>query len=373
MKNRKFRALILVAAVSAVGACGLPRSGPSKGELLSGSIEKYGDTFVVAVDNRINEITDYTPSFGFPKSFRSAGQIRPDTISPGDVLALTIYENVDDGLLAGQGGKQSQLTQLQVDGAGYIFIPYAGRILAAGNTPERLRQIITEKLSAQTPDPQVVVTRLAGQGTTVSIVGNAGAQGVYTIEQSSRRISGMLAAAGGVTVDPKVAQVTVIRGNTRGKAWLQDIFETPSQDIALRGGDRILIEEDERAFTAVGATGGQARVPFEQPRITALEAISKVGGLNSSLADPKGVFILRDETSSIARKVLQRDDIPNDQRMIYVMDLTEPNGLFMARDFQIRDGDTVYVSEAPFVQLQKTLAAITGTASSVNSLNNIAN
>jgi mannose/cellobiose epimerase-like protein (N-acyl-D-glucosamine 2-epimerase family) len=43
-----------------------------------------------------------------------------------------------------------------------------------------------------------------------------------------------------------------------------------------------------------------------------------------------------------------------------VLNLTEPTGLFEARDFQIRDGDTLYVTEAPFVQWQKTLGAITG-------------
>jgi hypothetical protein len=32
--------------------------------------------------------------------------------------------------------------------------------------------------------------------------------------------------------------------------------------------------------------------------------------------------------------------------LIYVLDLTEPDGMFNARDFAIRDGDTVYVTEA---------------------------
>ncbi|MDA5862591.1 hypothetical protein MMY85_19050, partial [Acinetobacter baumannii] len=62
-----------------------------------------------------------------------------------------------------------------------------------------------------------------------------------------------------------------------------------------------------------------------------------------------------------------------DQRMAYVLDLTRPNGLFLARDFLIRAGDTVYVTEAPYVPWQKTLGAITGSANSANSLSNLAN
>ena len=85
-------------------------------------------------------------------------------------------------------------------------------------------------------------------------------------------------------------------------------------------------------------------------------------------ADPKGVFVLRDETEAVARAVLGRSDLIGDQRIVYVLDLTEPTGLFEARDFQIRDGDTLYVTEAPFVQWQKTLGAITGTTGAASNL-----
>ena len=50
-----------------------------------------------------------------------------------------------------------------------------------------------------------------------------------------------------------------------------------------------------------------------------------------------------------------------------MLDLTRPDGMFLARDFVIRDGDTVYVTEAPFVQWQKTLSAILTPASQIGS------
>jgi polysaccharide biosynthesis/export protein len=52
--------------------------------------------------------------------------------------------------------------------------------------------------------------------------------------------------------------------------------------------------------------------------------------------------------------------------VIYVLDLTEPNGMFMARDFAIRDEDTVYVTEAPFTQFSKVISAITGSLTAVD-------
>lgn len=54
------------------------------------------------------------------------------------------------------------------------------------------------------------------------------------------------------------------------------------------------------------------------------------------------------------------------------MDLTEPNGLFMARDFLIRDRDTIYVTEAPIVQWNRTIASITGTLGGAQSLGSVA-
>ncbi|RKF16546.1 polysaccharide export protein [Roseovarius spongiae] len=349
-----------------VASCGvLPQVGPSKRQIYAGSVQRSGDAFVVSVNDRVTRATAVQPALGFSSAFRNAGRLGSDTIRPGDTLGLTIWENVDDGLLAGEGLNQTVLEEVQVDGSGFIFVPYAGRIRAAGNTPERIRQIITSKLDEQTPDPQVQVRRLAGDGSTVSLMGSVGAQGVYPIERPTRTLSAMLSAAGGIVIPAEVAQITVIRGDQRSKVWFQDLYKHPEFDIALRGGDRILVEQDTRSFTALGATGAQSRVTFETQTLSAIEAIATVGGLVSATSDPTGVFVLRNEPAEIANQVLGRDDLVGDQRMIYVLDLTKPNGMFMARDFSVRDQDTIYVTEAPFAQWSKVIGALTGTLGAV--------
>jgi len=179
---------------------------------------------------------------------------------------------------------------------------------------------VTQKLEEQTPDPQVEVRRLAGDGATVSLIGGVAAQGVYPIEPSTRRLTAMLAKAGGVAIEPDIAQIKIQRQGRTGSIWLQDLY------------DRSVIE-----------------------------AIAQVGGLNSQLADPKGIFVFREEPSYVANRVLGRTDIISPQRFAYVVDLTRPNGMFVARDFNIRDGDTIYITEAPFVSWQKILTATIGT------------
>lgn len=350
----------LLAAMSIAASCSLPKVGPNKREIFAGSVQKEGDAFIVSVNDRVTRATAVVPALGFSDAFKNASALTSDTIRPGDVLGLTVWENVDDGLLASEGTNATVLEEVQVDSAGFIFVPYAGRLRASGNTPEQLREAITAKLEEQTPDPQVQVRRLAGDGSTVSLTGAVGGQGVYPIERPTRTLATMLAQAGGITIQPEIAEVTVIRGNQQGKVWYQDLFNHPELDIALRGGDRILVEEDTRSFTALGATSTQARVPFETQDLSALEAIAQIGGLISAASDPTGVFVFRNEPAEIAGQVLGRDDLQGAQRMVYVLNLTEPNGLFIARDFVIRDEDTLYVTEAPYTQWTKAISLISG-------------
>lgn len=370
--NKWARSLVLLSLVAAMGSCGLPRSGPTKKELLASSVQHNGDTFIVPVTHNVAMIASKSVPIGFGDSFRKAGLVGSDAIHAGDKLALRIWENVDQGLMANKGAPVTPLTDIQVDGEGFIFVPYAGRVKAAGNSPEELRRIITEKLAEQTPDPQVEVVRGAGDGSTVSVTGDIGAQGVYPIERPTRSLSAMIARAGGVAVDPQVAQVTVTRGARSGTARLKDIYQNPAMDIALRPGDIILVQADPRSYTSLGALGAQTRVKFTSASLTAVEALAQVGGLQTNFADPTGVFVMRDERADVANAILGRSDLKGTQRVAYVLNLTEPDGLFNARDFQIRDGDTLYVTEAPYVQWQKTLAVLTGATATANSLNSAA-
>ncbi|AXI45953.1 sugar ABC transporter substrate-binding protein [Sulfitobacter sp. SK012] len=366
------RPIALLAALAVVSSCGLPQVGPNKEQIYAGSVQREGDAFVVSVNDRVTRATAVTEALGFDTKFKNAAQVGSDTIRAGDVLGITVWENVDDPLLGSEGTDAAILEEVQVDGDGFIFIPYAGRISAANNSPEAIRRIITDKLSDQTPDPQVQVRRVAGDGATVSLVGSVGGQGVYPIERPTRTLSAMLARAGGVTIEPEIAQITVIRGKSEGTIWFQDLYGNPELDIALRGGDRILVEQDTRSFTALGATGTQARVAFESQNLSAIEAIAQVGGLSSSAADPTGVFVMRNEPASISNQVLGRTDLIGAQRMVYVLDLTQPNGMFMARDFVIRDEDTIYVTEAPWTQWNKVISAITGATLSVSGITSLA-
>ncbi|WP_233499440.1 polysaccharide biosynthesis/export family protein [Pararhodobacter sp. CCB-MM2] len=361
--SRRARRLALGALLVALGACTAPRPGPNMNEIFAGSVMREGNAYIVAVGDRVNRAANVPMALGFSDSLRQARLLGGDTIRTGDTVSVTVYENVPEGLLTSVDTRGAQLTELQVDDQGYIYVPFAGRVRAAGQSPEALRSAISEQLDQQTPDPQVYVSRTGGDGATVSVVGRVGAQGVYPIERPNRRLTAMLATAGGVSIETQTAVVSVARGSVTDRIWLEDLFEYPQLDIAMRGGDRIFVEADQRRFTVLGATGEQALVTFDQRQLTAIEALAQVGGLDATRADPTGVFVFRDEPVEVARNVLGQPNLQTDTRIVYVLDLTAPNGMFMARDFQIRDGDTIYVTEASSVAWNRQIATLSGTLS----------
>ena len=371
----KINKIILISACfGVISSCTiLPRSGPNRYEVTASARGENPTAHIVPVTPEVVYETKMPAALGFTKSFLQAQPLNAELIRPGDTLHLTIWENVEDGLLSSGMSSAATLSDLQVDGSGRIFVPYAGRIQVAGHTPEEIRQLITQALQDQTPDPQVEVRRSAGAGATVSIIGSVGGQGIYPILHQTRTLSTMLASAGGLDVKAELVRVTVIRGQLRSEVWLDELYDRPEMDIALRDGDRILIEADQRSFVIMGATGRQAQVSFDQREISALEALSRVGGLSAYQADPKGVFVLRKEDQSIARRVVGDAEIKGEQHLIYVLNLTEPDALFLARDFTIRDEDTVYITEAPITTWDKTLRGIMGSLGTTTSFANTGN
>ena len=356
----------------ALGACGLPRSGPSTSEILAGSVENGGQTNIVYVDDRVARVATVETPLGFSRTFLNAGAISVDRIRAGDILSITIWENVENGLLVALGASSTTLNKIQVDQLGNIFVPYAGVVRASGRTPEELRIDITQLLARQTPDPQIEVRREAGEAAVVNVVGGVNGQGVYALSAANRRLTSVLAVAGGVTTDAAGTKITVQRGGESGSVWLRDLYANPENDINLRAHDRIIVEKDQRYFSVLGASSGQTRVDFLSRTPNVVDALSAVSGLNGQVADPRGIFIFRMEPAEIANAVLETDEFTTPQRVAYVIDLTKEESIFTAQSFSIRDRDTVYVTEAPFVSWSRVLETIAGTVNTIDSIATIA-
>jgi len=164
----------------------------------------------------------------------------------------------------------------------------------------------------------------------------------------------------------------VRRRGRSGSIYLQDLFDNPALDISLRAGDDVIVEIDRRAFTALGASGAQARVPFPRGDMNVIEALAEVGGLNAQLSDPTGIFVFRREPKAVANRVAQTDVLADNEPFAYVVDLTRPECIFIAKEFQIRDDDTIYITEAPFVAWSRVLEETSSTLDFATTLTRLA-
>ncbi len=240
-----------------------------------------------------------------------------------------------------------------------IFVPYVGQVRAAGRTVSALREAVRAALAEKTLNPQVDVFAVESHGRMVSVQGRVGAPGLYPIEPPTQRLLAMIARAGGVAEDPEVIRLKLRRGAATGEVWVQDLYDDPRNDVALRAGDAVIAERDRRLFTALGAVGRQATVQFPVRDLTVERAMGAVGGLIDGAADPTGVFVFRTERPEIAARVIPgAAGGAEARRVVYLIDLTRPGGMFLAREFLMRDGDTLYVTSAPFTRWMKLLQSI---------------
>lgn len=341
-----------------LSSCGLPQFGPTHGRMVSEAAAEEGNFSLVEGPDYIRSRNAAPAPGGFAAGFTGQGAFDTDLVSAGDQLAVTIFENVQEGVFATAGARIHAMENVQVSQKGEIYIPYAGTLRVAGRSVEAARQAIVAALEQQTPDPQVSVARVPGAGASVTLLGAVGAQGVYPIEVDTARLSEMIARAGGPTEPLEEIIVKVERQGRHGEARLSWIVESPAQNIALRPGDRITLVQDSQSITVLGAAGAQGRVPVASHDYRLIDLLGDTGGLSGDFANPKGVFVYRTEAAGAGQEVIR-------------FDLSDPAGIFAARAFYMRDGDTVYVSEAPIRNLQKILATLTGAATSADSLSTV--
>lgn len=348
---------MILTVTSSLTACGLPQFGPTHARMVSADSAEKGNFTLIEGPDYIRDHNSPASRGGFPAAFLKQARFNTDIVATGDQLVLNVFENVQEGVFASAGQRVFVMDNLQVLQSGKMFVPYVGQIQASGQSVETLRRQITVALQDQTPDPQVALSRVPGSGASVTLMGAVGQQGVMPIEVNTGTLSAMIAKAGGPTEKMEEVMVEVERGKTRGRARLSYIVEDPSQDVALRPGDRITLVKDDQSITVLGAAGAQARVPVAHHDYRLIDLLGEVGGLNGNFANARGVFIYRTEPLAGA-----------DRQVVIRFDLSEPAGIFAARAFRMRDQDTVYVSEAPIRNAQKIITTITGFSGSANTL-----
>lgn len=348
-------------------SCSAPRGAAMSSEILRGADEEGSDVAVVPVDKVTAGKIAHWPGKSSPGTGWIGNKRGPSSaaLKTGDVVNVTIWDSAENSLLVPAGHKQTALNGLVVSATGSLFIPYVGDVVVSGQTVDGARRTIEDKVLAVAPSAQVVLTSSSGVQNSVDLVSGMVKPGTYPLVSRNQTILSMLAAGGGIGSGMRNPIVRLIRDGKTYEISASQLLGNGALDTVLRGGDKILVEQDDRYFTSLGASGTERLIYFEKDRITALEAMSISGGLVDGRADPKGVLILREYAAQAVRSDMSG---PPKSKVVFSFDLTNAEALFAAREFTVLPGDTVLVSESPLPVAQSILSLFGSTIGIRNAL-----
>lgn len=362
------RTILGAIGLGLAGCSSIPGSGPRREEVMSPQAQAAGQFVVVEIDPNTLSTLTARPSVSFRGQF---GDYRPSpdqVIGIGDSISVTIWEAASGGLFSapvvdrmGPGSRTAVIPEQIVSRDGSITVPYAGRVRVQGLRPAQVENRIIESLRGRAIEPQVLVTITRNASNTVTVSGEVVNGAVVPVNVRGQKLLDVIALAGGARAPVHETFITLIRGNRSVSVPMPVVLDRPSENIYVRAGDVITLIRAPLSFTAIGATGQNAVVPFGQIRLSLEEAIGKAGGLTDFRADPEGIFVLRFEPVDLVRKLVAPRplDLPGPMVPVaYRLNMRDPAAMFAARAFIIHDKDIVYVANAPMTEVQKVFSLI---------------
>lgn len=213
---------------------------------------------------------------------------------------------------------------IRIDMSGYIRLPMAGRVRAAGLTVEDLETELVSRLKNYILDPQVTVNINEFRSQPVSVLGAVKTPGVQQL-QGRKTLFEMLSLAGGLDANagPKVK---ITRGLEWGRLPLKDAVtdptgkfsiaevsvksildaKNPEQNIVIKPYDVISVPRAEIVYVTGQVMKSGGFVLNEHESITVLQALSLAGGLDRA-ASPKHSRILRASNTNETRTEMAVD------------------------------------------------------------------
>lgn len=287
------------------------------------------------------------------------GAERPSNfIGANDVLDIAIYEAgialfsgsgmLPETAMPDTGAKAERLPSVKVDDAGFITIPYAGRILAAGHTTTELQNIIQAALAGRSQSPQVLVSQHRSITNSIMISGEVANSGRLSLETNRETVLDIIAMAGGYRGDPSDLIVKIDRGANRSEFRLDDLQRSVAGELRIFPGDRITLLKDPESFSVLGAAGQTAQIPFNRPSMSLAEAVARSGGSDSEQGDPAAIFVFR----------FVKDSDGSEKPIVYHLNMMKAGAYFLAQKFVMLDRDVLYVGNAKANQPRKMVQTL---------------
>ena len=378
-----------------LSGCGLlPMSGPAGMDILSGQRDQTSLPYaIVKVTPKVVEVL----SKNAPRLivFNDRRRPRDITFGIGDIVSVTIFESSSGGLfIPGEGGVRPgnfiTIPNQPVDVQGNVSIPYAGAIRALGRTQVQVQDAIVAALKNRAIEPQAVVSLVEQKTSMITVLGEGRSARIPATTTPERILdvisrAGIVSTGGAATFGGAGAETWVLleRNGRRAIAPFGALVYEPVNNIYAHPNDTIYLYREPQTFLTFGALGTQQQIPFGSWRLSLAEAISRAGGLADAQADPASVFLYRGEARDIA-EAMGVDCTPFEGPIIpviYLINLRDPAGYFLASSLEMRNKDIIYVSNAFSVEstkfmnyvntIQTTIQAPMNTVTTAYGLRNI--
>ena len=275
-------------------------------------------------------------SFGVSPSDAQAPSTKAPVAAPADETRMS---STNQDYVLGPGdqitlrvGDMEELSDrpIRIDPNGYVDLPLAGRLHAAGQTVEQFKTELASKLRKYINSPQISLNVTDDQNRPVSLLGAVNNPGVHQLH-GSKRLLEVISMAGGVRPDAG-SNVIVTRQSQWGKISVPGVktdvtdgFSTvkisldsllaarhPAENIMVEPNDLISIPKAEVIYVVgnVKKAGGFQLSSHET--ISLLQAVSLAEGIDGNAA-PRRSKILR-PVSANSTKV---NEIPVDLQKIF--------------------------------------------------------
>ena len=277
-------------------------------------------------------------------------------IGPGDVISVVVYDHpeiVFSGIPATTVADQSSVSPAPgfiVSNTGFMSFPYVGQIKAEGMTIQELEETLIKRLSRVFKDPQLSVRVNAFRSKRTYVEGEVRQPGLQIFTDIPMTLAEALSRAGGLSGNGDRSALNLIRD---GKTYTLDLMSMAEAGldptrIPLKSGDLLMVRgRDERKVTVMGEVNVQTGVLMRNGRLSLNDALTEVGGVNLGTANPRQIYVIRNETDGLS---------------IFHLDARTPTAIAMAEGFALRAKDVVYVDAVPLVQWNRVLSLILPTA-----------
>ncbi len=368
--THRYSVVPILAAAFLSGCALFPTSGPSVKEVEQSALPAAANAIqIVEVDDAVTRrLLSQRKQTLFSEALGNAASAS-HLVGAGDVLEVSIWEappatlfgvGTLDARGTVSGVRATVLPEQVVNNEGFISVPFAGRIQAAGRTLQAIEAEVVKRLTGKANQPEALVRLARNVSSNITVVGEVTNSTRVPITPSNEKLLDVLAAAAGVRQPVNKMTIQVTRGQNVYALPLDTIIRDPRQNVRMQAGDVVTALFQPLSFTALGATGKNEEINFEAQGITLAQALGRVGGLRDDRTDVKGVFIFRFEPAD-ALKWPRQPVMSTPEGMvpvIYRIDMRNPASFFVMQSFAINNKDLLYVSNAPIVEFQKFLNVV---------------